>query len=341
MSLKRNAYEKLYSGFLSKFPEDYAINLGRSFLRFPIEFLGRYETDDERLLTKIGNCELPNPVVLAACYHEPYIIKKAMKLGFGGVTLKVTKHPKGWNSEPTIVRRGEGFVNCVGFENLGMEGYKKFLGSYRKPKPLILNITGDGITEYLDVIRGMEGYADMFELNISCPNTETGLNFSKYPENAKELFRESRNLTEKPIIIKLSPDREFVENNYRRIIPYAIDSGVHSVNFGNTRSFEDERLSMGSGGLSGPDLYENMLVNVERIYDKFGKHLKIIATGGIDRPERAYEAIVGGATCVSYVTGFVTRGPLLAKGINRHLSEKLDEQGMESIDDLVGFWHTP
>ncbi|NIO20675.1 MAG: hypothetical protein GTN76_08035 [Candidatus Aenigmarchaeota archaeon] len=341
MSLKRNAYEKLYSGFLSKFPEDYAINLGRSFLRFPIEFLGRYETDDGRLLTKIGNCELPNLVILSACYHEPHIIKKAMRLGFGGVTLKVTKYPKKGNREPTIVRRGEGFVNCVGFENLGMEGYKKFLKSHRRKKPIILNITGDNKNEYLDVVSGLENYADMFELNISCPNTENGMNFSKYPEKVKDLFRESRNLTEKPIIIKLSPDKEFEENNYKRIIPYAVDSGIDVVNFGNTRSFKDERLSIGSGGLSGPNLYENVLMNVERIYDKFGRYLKIIATGGIDSPEKAYEAIVRGATCVSYVTGFVTKGPFLAKGINKHLSEKLDEQGMESIGDLVGFWHTP
>jgi len=341
LARKRNAYEKLYSGFLSKFPEYYAINLGRSFLRFPIEFLGRYETDDERLNVNIKDCKLTNPVILSACYHEPYIIRKVMKLGFGGVTLKATKYPKKGNPEPTIVRRGEGFVNCVGFENLGMEEYKKFLKSYRRKKPIIVNIIGNDANEYLDVVSELENYVDIFELNISCPNTKNGMNFSKYPEKAKGLFRESRNLTEKPIIIKLSPDKEFEENNYKRIIPYAVDSGIDVVNFGNTRSVKDENLSMGSGGLSGPNLYENMLMNVERIYDKFGKYLKIIATGGIDYPEKAYEAIVRGATCVSYVTGFVTKGPLLVKRMNKHLSEKLDEQGMESIDDLVGFWHTP
>lgn len=338
---RKSTYEILYDNFLSKIPEKYAIKLGRAFLKLPIEYLGSYDIPDERLNVRMGAFpfiyQFPNPVILAACYHEPYIIKKAMELGFGGVTLKVTKERKEGNPEPTIVKRGEGFVNCVGFKNPGMEECKKFLESYKRPKPLILNITGDGISEYFDVIEYLEGHADMFELNISCPNTESGLKFSKYPEKTLDLFRGSRELTVKPLIVKLSPDREFEENNYRKIIPYAIDSGVDVVNFGNTELVKEERLSKGFGGLSGPELCENVLRNVEKIYKNFGEYLWIMATGGIDSPEKSYKAIAKGASCVSYVTGFVTKGPFLAKMTNKYLLEKVEEHGLDSIENMVGF----
>ena len=336
MNQRKNPYEIFYDCFLSKIPEGYAIKLGRNFLRFPLDLFGNYGACDGRLYVKINNCELPNPVILSACYHEPYIIERAMKLGFGGVTLKVTKEKRTGNPEPVIARRGEGFVNCVGFKNSGMEECRKFLVSLARYKPLIMNIAGDDIDDYLEVVTHLEKYADMFELNISCPNTKTGLNLSKRPEDARALFREGRKLTEKPISVKLSPDKEFEESNYRKIIPSAINAGLDAVNFGNTKYVKEERISMGRGGLSGPELYDNVLLNVEKIYRTFGSHLKIIATGGIDTPEKAYKAIAKGAMCVSYVTAFVTKGPFLAKRINNHISEKLDKYDMDSVENLVG-----
>jgi dihydroorotate dehydrogenase (NAD+) catalytic subunit len=336
LTQEKNLYEIFYDCFLSKIPERYAIKLGRNFLRFPLDLFWNYEACDGRLHVKINNCELPNPVILSACYHEPYIIERAMKLGFGGVTLKVTKEKRIGNPEPVIARRGEGFVNCIGFKNPGMTEYKKFLASLTKSKPLILNIAGNEIDDYIEVVANLEKYADMFELNISCPNTKTGLNLSKCPEDAGTLFRESRKMTEKPISVKLSPDKEFEENNYRKIIPFAINAGLDIVNFGNTRYLKEERISMGGGGLSGPELYENVLNNVKKIHKKFGKDIKIIATGGIDSPEKAYRAITKGATCVSYVSGFVTKGPTLARRINSYLSERLDEHDLDSVMNLTG-----
>jgi dihydroorotate dehydrogenase (NAD+) catalytic subunit len=317
-------------------PERYAIKLGRNFLRFPLELFGRYETCDDRLHVRIKNCELPNPVVLAACYHEPYIIKRAMRLGFGGVTLKVTRERRAGNPEPVIARRGEGFVNCVGFKNPDMEGYENFLKHFERTRPLILNIAGNEIDDYLEVIANLEQYADMLELNISCPNTKTGLNLSKRPEEARALFREGRKLTGKPISVKLSPEKEFEESNYGKIVPYAINAGLKAVNFGNTRYVKEERLSMGGGGLSGPELYDNVIHNIEKIHKKFGKDIKIIATGGIDNPEKACQAITKGATCVSYVSGFVTKGPMLARRINAYLSQRLDYYGLDSFTYMVG-----
>ena len=331
---RKSTYEILYDNFLSKLPEKYAIKLGRNFLRLPIEVIGDYETGDQRLHTKIGDCELPNPVILSACYHEPHIIRRAMKLGFGAVTLKVTKYPKKGNPEPTIVRRGEGFVNCVGLKNLGLEVYRKFLKAYRQPKPLIINLNG---RKMRDVIENLDDYADIFEVNISCPNTEYGLELTRDLYMLTLFLNNIVGLTKKPKIIKLSPSKEFEERN--QSIANQASPDVDAINFGNTMSVEERGLSMGKGGLSGPELYENMLRNVENLYEWFRRtrrDIKIIATGGIDSPEKAYKAITKGATCVSYVTGFVTKGPSLAKRINKYLLEKLDEHDLDSIDEMVG-----
>lgn len=295
---------------MSELPEDLAISIGRGLLRLPLEQLPAFEADTE-LKTNLGACGLKNPVILAACYHQPWIIRKASKMGFGAVTLKVTKNPKKGSPKPNIVRRGNGFVNCLGFENPGMEKTRESLKDY-KGVPTILNITGDSIDEYCEVIEGLQDYVNMVELNISCPNTENGLYFSENPKQAKELFKEAGDVVKKPLIVKLS------RGDSKEIISKAVGSGIGIVNYANTLPVKEEGLSVGAGGLSGPELYEDTILTVNKIRKEF-EDLQIIATGGIDSGEKAYEAIVNGADAVSYVTGFITKGPFLAREINEYL----------------------
>jgi dihydroorotate dehydrogenase len=90
---------------------------------------------------------------------------------------------------------------------------------------------------------------------------------------------------------------------------------VRIVNYGNTRRIDEPRLSQGSGGLSGPDIFSATLDNLRRTRKRFGDALQIIATGGVDTPEKAAALLTEGATAVSYFTGFITRGPILARSI--------------------------
>jgi dihydroorotate dehydrogenase len=62
-----------------------------------------------------------------------------------------------------------------------------------------------------------------------------------------------------------------------------------------------------------------MLANVRRTRQRFGSAIDLVATGGIDSPEKAAAALREGATAVGYFTAFVTRGPLLARRILEHL----------------------
>ena len=79
------------------------------------------------------------------------------------------------------------------------------------------------------------------------------------------------------------------------------------------RRVEEPRLSQKAGGLSGPALFARTLENVRRLREKFGDSIEIIATGGIDAPDKALAALQAGATACAYFTGFITRGPLLAR----------------------------
>src|SRR5439155_716960 len=95
------------------------------------------------------------------------------------------------------------------------------------------------------------------------------------------------------------------------------------VSDGNTRRIEDPRLSQGAGGLSGPDIFPATLANLRRTRGAFGRELEIIATGGVDSPDKALQLLRAGANAVGYFTGFVTRGPILARRIlERVLAER-------------------
>ncbi len=103
--------------------------------------------------------------------------------------------------------------------------------------------------------------------------------------------------------------------NERDIIPAAIEAGIGVINYGNARRIDEPRLSQKSGGLSGPEIFPATLANLRRTRARFGTAIDVIATGGVDAPDKAVRLLREGATAVGYFTAFVTRGPLLARRI--------------------------
>jgi dihydroorotate dehydrogenase len=97
------------------------------------------------------------------------------------------------------------------------------------------------------------------------------------------------------------------------------EAGITIVNYGNTHRIEEPRLSQRVGGLSGPEIFAATLDNLRRTRRAFGDRLQIIATGGVDAPDKARRLLDEGATAVGYFTGFITRGPMLARLILEHL----------------------
>src|SRR6266850_3152667 len=317
-------YRFLYAGFLSRLPEPAAVALGQSFLRLlPLDRLGGFRLDDPRLAITLGGVRLANPVILAAMYYDPTILGRAMGLGFGAVTAKsITVQARPGHPQPNLVRTrtdaGPGLVNCNGFQNPGLDQFRAAVASMPHRVPLIVSVAGESIDDYVRLVHELGALGELVEFNISSPNTKLVYEWSRKPDELATLLREVRRATSKPLIVKLSPD--FADTNERQIIPAALEAGVRIVNYGNTRKVTDRRLSRGEGGLSGPDIFPATLENLRRTRRLFGGDLEIIATGGVDSPDKAWQLLHEGATAVGYFTGFVTRGPILARQILERLA---------------------
>ena len=316
-------YRFLYAGLLSRLPEPTAVSLGQSLLRrLPLDRLGCFQLEDPRLAITLGGVRLPNPVILAAMYYDPAILARAMGLGFGAVTAKsITVQARPGHPQPNLVRTrtdaGPGLVNCNGFQNPGLDQFRAAVASMPHRVPLIVSVAGESIDDYVRLVHELGALGELVEFNISSPNTKLVYEWSRKPDELTTLLREVRRATSKPLIVKLSPD--FADTNERQIIPAALEAGVRIVNYGNTRKVTDRRLSRGEGGLSGPDIFPTTLENLRRTRRLFGGDLEIIATGGVDSPDKAWQLLHEGATAVGYFTGFVTRGPILARQILERL----------------------
>jgi dihydroorotate dehydrogenase len=208
---------------------------------------------------------------------------------------------------------GPGLVNCNGFQNPGLETFRATMRGLVHRVPLIISVTGESADDYLDLARALAPLADLLELNISSPNTRLVYAWSTRPRELRSLLERVRAAVSVPLIVKLSPD--FADANEADIIPAALEAGVRIVNYGNTRRVEEPRLSQAAGGLSGPEIFSATLDNVRRTRARFGSRLELIATGGVDAPDKALALLDAGATAVGYFTGFITRGPILARQI--------------------------
>ena len=316
-------YRVLYEGALCRLPESTAIALGQSVLRsLPLDRLPFFRLDDPRLETTLGGVRLPNPLILAAMYYDPRILVRAMGLGFGAVTAKsITVNPRPGHPEPSLVRvrtaAGPGLVNCNGFQNPGLEAFRETLAAVPRRIPLIVSVAAESVEDSAALVRGLAPLGDLVEFNISSPNTKLVYEWSRKPRALRALFETLRQATPKPLIVKVSPD--FADVNETHIIPAALEAGITIVNYGNTRRVDEPRLSQGCGGLSGPEIFPATRENLRRTRGKFGSALEIIATGGVDSPDKAVELLREGANAVGYFTGFITRGPILARQILQRL----------------------
>lgn len=316
-------YRLLYDGFLSRLPEPAAIALGQTVLRWlPLDRLGVFRLPDPRLETQLGGLRLPNPLILAAMYYDRRILARAMGLGFGAVTAKtITREPRPGHPQPNLVRvrdaSGPGLVNCNGFQNPGLHAFREAVATLPHHVPLIVSVAGESLEDYVALIEGLAPVGDLVEFNISSPNTQLVYAWNTRPAELRSLMKAARAATAKPLIVKVSPD--FADVNEREIIPAALEAGIAIVNYGNTRRVEEPRLSQGSGGLSGPAIFSATLANVRRTRERFGRNVQIVATGGVDSPEKACRLLREGADAVGYFTGFITRGPILARQILERL----------------------
>jgi dihydroorotate dehydrogenase subfamily 1 len=338
LPLAERLYRVVYDGVLSRLPEATAVRVGQALFRvLPPAPLRILAASDPRLAVDLAGVRLHGPVILSSMYYDVRILRRVMALGFGAVTTKsITIGPRSGHPEPNLVRvttaAGPGLVNCNGFQNPGLDAVRAALPRLKHERPLLVSVAGESPEEYQRLVQALEPHADLVEMNISSPNTGFVYELSGSPARVRSLLRLARESTRKPLILKVSPD--FPVENRSAIVPAALDAGVDAINFGNTRRVEEPRLSQRAGGLSGPELFPTVLETVRELRRTVGSRVGIIATGGVDTPDKALTALEAGADAVGCFTAFITRGPAFPGRVNRALVRVLEQRGLRRLADL-------
>lgn len=278
----------------------------------------------------------PNPVGLAAGMDKDgNHIDAWFGLGFGFVELGgVTPLPQKGNRKPRLHRlpKANALINCMGFNNKGVDHLVERLQKRRVPGIVGINIGKNlatpletAYTDYAICFGKVYAYADFVTINISSPNTE-GLRKLQGETYLQDLLTRLKALQQEleqqyqkkvPLFVKVSPDLSDDEIASMALI--FLDTGVDGVIATNTSTSRSgvEHLSKASkaGGLSGRPILNKTQHVVARFHQILENQIPIIAVGGIFSPEDARLMFEAGASLVQLYTGLIYQGPQLVTDI--------------------------
>ena len=296
------------------------------------------------LQVNLGRLALNNPVMTASGTFG-YGIEFADLIDLnrlGGIIVKgTTLHPREGNDYPRMAETASGMLNCVGLQNKGVDYFCKQIYPQIEgyDTNMIVNVSGNTPEDYAECaarIADLPGIPAI-ELNISCPNVKNGgMAFGVTCEGAAAVVKAVRRAYDKTLIVKLSPNVTDIA-----AIAQAVEAeGADSVSLINTlmgMSIDIEqkrsRLSIGTGGLSGPAVKPVAL----RMVCQVAKAVKIpvVGLGGIMNATDAIEFMMAGATAIEIGTAnFID--PTVTIKVIEGMNEWLDRHGIKDIKDIIG-----
>ena len=302
---------------------------------------------DPALAIEVAGLSFPSPVGLAAGFDKDGEVPDAMLgLGFGFVEVgTVTPKPQAGNPRPRLFRLKEdrAVVNRMGFNNRGQGDALGRLAKRARRGIVGVNIGAnkdatDRIADYAAGVREMSPVADYLTVNISSPNTPGLRDLQSGGELAELLaaVREAR-AGSLPLFLKVAPD--LAVGDHARIVRAAIDHGIDALIVANTtisRPALRSAQAAEAGGLSGRPLKRLALEQLRLFRAEAGVQLPLIAVGGIESADDAWDRIVAGASLVQLYSALVYEGPGLAKRIAKGLATKLRSSGFASLTEAVG-----
>ncbi len=296
------------------------------------------------LSVKIGNLNLKNPLILASgcCGYgtemeDFFTLDKVGAIILKGLSLKEREG----NPIPRICETPSGMINSIGLQNVGIENFlNEKLPKLKKKKGIfIANIFGEREEEYLELAKILKNVKEIsgIELNLSCPNVKKGgIHFGTDPEILKSLVERTRNIYDKNLWVKLSP-------NVTSLIPLAIasqEAGADAITCANTyKAMAIDpitwrvKLYTKFGGLSGPAIKPITLRFVYEAYNNI--KIPIIASGGIENHLDVVEYFLAGASAVQLGT-VLFKNPKAPEEIIKNLIKYLKEKKLRSINLLKG-----
>ena len=300
-----------------------------------------------KLKINVAGIEFPNPLGLAAGYDKNGVVaKEIIELGFSHMEVgTVTPKAQVGNKKPRVFRleKEKGIINQFGFNNHGSKIVKENIKN-NKNKIIGVNIganknTKEFIDDYKKGIETFKKNAQYITINISSPNTEN-LRDMQNKNQLNELVKQIENSRIKiPVFVKIAPDLNRKQiNEICKIIKKSNVSGVIVSNTTIRRNTlpETSKHKNVKGGLSGAPLFEMSTQVLANVYRLIGDKVPIIGVGGINSGETAWKKIEAGASLIQLYSGLVYEGPKLVKQILTELNEKLEDENVESIKDIVG-----
>lgn len=286
-------------------------------------------------------------VLLSGCvgFGEEYTrVRGFSNRDVGAVCLKgTTLTPRLGNQPHRIYETPGGMLNAIGLQNPGARYVvDKILPSLDfEETRFIANLSGSTVEEYVEVARIFnDSPIDAMEINISCPNVkEGGVAFGNDPEMSARVVAAVRQVTQKPLITKLSPNQTNIQENARRCIEAGTDAfAVINTLMGMAIDIESRTTILGNnqGGLSGPAIKPVALLRTHQVYQVCRDHgIPIIGQGGITTAEDALEFIIAGASAVGIGTALFY-DPLVCNTVNHGIVDYLKRHGLTEVSQLVG-----
>ena len=300
------------------------------------------------LKTNLCGVELDNPIIPASGtygfgyeFAELYDINILGSLSFKGTT----REARFGNPTPRIAECPSGMLNAVGLQNPGVDKViAEELPRLRSvfSKPVMANVSGFSEEEYVDTVKKLDAESDIgwFEVNISCPNVHGGgMSFGTSPAAAAEITRAVRRVTDKPLIIKLSPNVTDIVSIARACEEEGAD-GISLINtlLGMRIDLKTKKpvIYNKMGGFSGDAIKPVAVRMVYQVYDAV--KIPIIGLGGVSTAEDVIEFMLAGATAVQVGTANLVN-PCACRDIINDLPRVMEKYNIKNLSDIIGGAH--
>ena len=292
--------------------------------------------------------QLDNPVIPASGtfgygyeFAALYDINMLGTFSFKGTT----RQPRFGNPTPRIAEYDGGLLNAVGLQNPGADAViAEELPRLRQVfhKPVMANVSGFSVEEYAETcaLLAAQEQVGWLEVNISCPNVHGGgAAFGADSKAAAEVTRAVRAVTDKPLILKLSPTAADIAAVARA----CQDAGADGVSLINTlpgMRIDLKRraplLANGTGGMSGPAMLPLAVRMVYQVYQAV--EIPIVGMGGVSRAEDVLELMLAGATAVGVGAANLVE-PYACRNIIETLPDVMLRYGIHDLNDIIGGAH--
>lgn len=312
-----------------------------------------------RLHQTLWHKTFTNPLGLAAGFDKDGAAVECWPLmGFGFAELgTVTRHGQPGNPKPRLFRlpQDRAALNRMGFNNQGSAALAERLSTLPMAAdfPRGINLGKSKVTpldeaaaDYLASFQRLQNLGSYFVVNVSSPNTP-GLRSLQARDQLEPILTalQTANTQRKPLLLKISPDLAWEDID--DILDLAQQQQLAGIIATNTTIAKDQLttqkidqtgnlVTQEAGGISGAPVRQRATAVIRHIYKQTHGQLPIIGVGGIFNADDAWEKITAGASLLQVYTGWIYEGPWMVKDILKGLVTKLDDHGLDTIQDAIG-----